>query len=137
MGGFHVTWDTRLVQGIRTAQALFRFNEAETILSLSAKVVPPIEILPYSAVFISGFRDESVSRTLEIVNNDSAPLNVIGIARENESERSYSATFRIIEPGRRHQVNIELKSAAPLGGSRDVLILCTRIILVFLRSAFL
>ena len=124
-GRITVTWDTRLVQGDATAEASLRFNQAETILSLSAKVVPPIEILPYSAVFISGFRDEGVTRTLEIVNNDPAPLNVVGIARENESDRSYSATFRTIEAGRRHEVNIELKSGAPLGASRDVLIVHT------------
>ncbi len=56
IGRITVTWDTRLVQGDVTAEAFLRFNQAETILSLSAKVVPPIEILPYSAVFISGFR---------------------------------------------------------------------------------
>jgi len=126
-GSITITWDTRSVQGDTTAQALLLFNEAESaIVSLSAKVIPPIDILPYPVVFISGFQGEVVTRTLEIVDNDSAPLNVTGISRENgDSIRSYSATFKTLEPGRRHQLNIELKSEAPLGRSQDVLLVQT------------
>jgi hypothetical protein len=126
-GQISVTWDTRLVQGDMTAQALLLFNEVETVLvSVSANVVPPIEILPYSAVFISGFRDEDATRSLEIINNDPAPLNVISISRENpESVQTYLATVKPIAPGIRHQLIVELKSTAPGGRSRDVLLLHT------------
>jgi hypothetical protein len=127
VGWITVTWDTRLVQGDTTAEALLRFNDAESaIVSLTAKVIPPIDILPQPAVFISGFRDEGLTRILEIVNNDPAPLNIVAISRESESSaRSYSAAFATIEPGRRHQLTVELKSAAPAGLSRDVLLVRT------------
>jgi hypothetical protein len=126
-GQISVTWDTRLVQGDMTAQALLLFNDAETVMvSVSANVVPPIEILPYSAVFISGFRDEDATRSLEIINNDPGQMNVISISRENpESVQTYSATVKPIAPGVRHQLIVELKSTAPGGRSRDVLLLHT------------
>jgi len=126
-GWITITWDTRAVQGDTTAQALLLFNEAESaIVSLSAKVIPPIDILPYPVVFISGFQGEVVTRTLEIVDNDPAPLNITGISRENgDSMRSYSATFTTLERGHRHQLNIELKSEAPVGRSQDVLFVQT------------
>jgi hypothetical protein len=126
-GEVFVTWDTRLVQGDMTAQALLLFNDAETgLISITAHVIPPIEVLPYSAVFISGFRDEDVTRTLEIVNNDPAPLNVVRISRENrDSGQTYSATLKPIEPGRRHELVVALTATAPAGRSRDVLLLHT------------
>jgi len=84
--------------------------------------VPPIEILPYPAVFISGFRDEQTSRTLEIVNHDTVPLNIVGLSRENaELWESYSAEFTTLEAGRRYRLNIELKSAERAGRSTDVM----------------
>jgi len=126
-GQIVVSWDTHLVQGDMTAQALLSFNEKETVLlSLSARVIPPIEILPYSAVIISGFRDEKAATALEIINNDSAPLNIISISRENpESEATYSATFRTITPERKHELSVQLKDAARGGRSRDVVLLHT------------
>jgi hypothetical protein len=126
-GEIFVTWDTRLVQGDMTAQALLLFNDADTVLvGITAHVIPPIEILPYSAVFISGFRDEDVTRTLEIVNNDAAPLNVVGITRENpDSGQTYSATLTPIEPGRRYELVVALTGTATAGRSRDVLLLHT------------
>jgi hypothetical protein len=80
VGWITVTWDTRLGQGDTKAEVLLRLDEAESVVvSLTVKVIPPIDILPQPAVFISGFRDEGVTRILEIVNNDPAPLNIVGI----------------------------------------------------------
>ena len=126
-GQIVVSWDTHLVQGDLTAQALISFNDKETVLlSVSAKVIPPIEILPNSAVFISGFRDEKAASTLEIINNDSAPLNIISVSREDAgSDATYSATIRTITPERKHQLAVELKDTARGGRSRDVLLLHT------------
>jgi len=122
-GWITVSWDTQTVQGETTAEVLLRFNEADYVpLSLTARVVPPIEILPYPAVFISGFRDEKTSRTLEIVNHDTAPLNIVGLSRENvELSESYSAGFTTLEPGRRYRLNVELKPAERAGRSADVM----------------
>jgi hypothetical protein len=126
-GWITVSWDTQVVQGETTAEVLLGFNEAEPVrLTLSAKVVPHIDVLPYPAVFISGFRDESVTRTLEIVNNDAAPMDILGLSQENETQRrSYSAEFRTLDPGRRYQLNIKLLSTAPTGRSQDVITVLT------------
>jgi hypothetical protein len=121
-GWITVSWDTQTVQGESTAEILLRFNEAELVsLTLTAKIVPTINILPYPAVFISGFRDERVTRTLEIVNNDAAPLNIIRLTRDNEDlPRSYSVEVRTLEPGRRYQLDIELEPSGQ-GRSQDVI----------------
>jgi len=126
-GQIVISWDTHLVQGDMTAQALLSFNDKETVLlSLSANVIPPIEILPYSAAFISGFRDENATTTLEVINNDSPPLNISSIERENpQSVKTYNATLKTITPGRKYELSIELKATAHGGRSRDVLLLHT------------
>lgn len=126
-GWITITWDTRLVQGDTTADALLRFDNAEpVVVSVTAKVIPPIDILPYPAIFISAFRDDVAKASLEIVNNDPAPLNVLGISREAESSaESYSAALTTLEPGRRHQLTVELKPGAPAGRSRDVVLVLT------------
>jgi len=126
-GQIVVTWDTRFVQGDATAQALLRIDDADTVLlSVSARVIPSIEILPYSAVFISGFRDENAIRTLEIVNHDPDPVNIVSISRENaDSVQTYSVTLKTIASGRQYELNVELKSNASSGRSRDVLLLHT------------
>src|SRR5215467_9599600 len=60
-GALTVIWDTRSARGDTTAKVVFRLDESEpAAVTLSAKVVPPIDILPFPAVFISGFRDEEV-----------------------------------------------------------------------------
>jgi hypothetical protein len=121
-----ITWDTKLVQGDTTVEALVRLNDSENVfLTLSAKVIPLIEILPYPAVFMSGFRDESVTRVIEIVNNDSAPLNIVELSREHaDSAESYAVTFRTTEPGRRHELNVELKTTA-VGRFSDAILVRT------------
>jgi hypothetical protein len=117
-GWITVSWDTQTVQGESSAEILVRFNGTVLVpLTLSATIVPPIDILPYPAVFISGFRDEHVTRTLEIVNNDTAPLHIIGLSRGGEG---YSAAVRTLEEGRRHQLDIELKGTTP-GRLQDVI----------------
>ena len=126
-GRILVTWDTRLVQGDSTAEALLRLNEAENVyLNLSARVIPPVEVLPYPAIFISGFRDEGATRSVEIVNHNADPLNIVGVSGERADwEQSYSTTSRTIEPGRRQELKVELKRSAPGGRSSDALIVRT------------
>lgn len=122
-GWITVSWDTQTVQGETTAEVLLLFNEADRVsLTLSGKIVPQIDILPYPAVFISGFRDESVKRTLEIVNNDAAPMNILGLAYENGGQsRGYSAAFLALEPGRKFQLHVEMRSTAPAGQSQGMI----------------
>jgi hypothetical protein len=119
-----VNWDTRSVRGDIAATVLLRLNEVEsTSLTLKARVVPPIDILPLPAVFISGFRHEKAVRTLEMVNNEEAPLNITHIAASEPSEAAsiFSANFRATEPGRRYEIDVELKANAPAGKSQQAL----------------
>ena len=126
-GWITVTWDTRPVQGEMTAEVLLRLNETESAaLRLSAKVVPPIDILPYPAVFISGFKDERSVRILEVVNNDKSPLSILDVSRgDGSSSERYSVTHSVVDFGRRYQVRIELKPGLRAGKFEDVLIIRT------------
>ena len=124
-GRIHVTWDTRLVQGDTTAQALLRFNEAETVSQPFGKGNPPDR-----NPSLSGSVHQRISRRecdQNSGNRKSRPhtLNIMGISVKTESAQSYSATFTTVEPGRRHQLLVELKSAAPGGRSRDTLLVHT------------
>jgi hypothetical protein len=116
-----VTWDTRSVKGNSEAIALVRLDEREEVsLNLSAKVIPPIDILPYPAVFISAFRGEPVTRTLEIVNNESSALNITGL-KEAEGVSRISADLKTVEAGRRYQIDVRIKPDAHTGQSEHTL----------------
>src|SRR5262249_15660672 len=120
-----VIWDTQAVRGDTTAKALLRLNETEAAsLTLSAKIVPPIGILPYAAVFISGFRNEQVTRTLEITNNESTPVNITGL-RGAEGASTFSANLKTLDPGRRYQLDVQLKPDGPGGRSQHALQILT------------
>src|SRR5262249_18454808 len=80
--------------------------------------------LPYPAVFLSGFRGEKAVRTLEIVNNEEAPLNIAGMAGV-EGSAIFSANLKTVEPGRRYEIEVELKSDAPIGRSQQVMEILT------------
>lgn len=122
-----VNWDTRSVRGDIAATVLLRLNEMEsTSLTLKARVVPPIDILPLPAVFISGFRHEKTVRTLELVNNEDAPLNITHIAASatptaSDAPSMFSASFRATQTGRRYEIEVELKVNAPSGKSQQTL----------------
>jgi hypothetical protein len=122
-GWITVTWDTHPVQGEMAAQVLLLLSDSESaVLSLSAHVIPPIEILPYPAVFISAFRDETVTRTLQIVNNDAVPLNILGVSGESKAAaQSFSTTVSTVEAGRRYQVSVDVKPTMPTGKSQHEL----------------
>jgi len=116
-----VTWDTRSVRGGTVAKVFLQLNDVEsTSLNLYARVVPPIDILPYPAVFISAFRDEKTVRTLEVVNNEDAPLNITRIAGVSDASL-FSANLRTVESGRRYEIDVEMKSDATAGRSQEVL----------------
>jgi len=120
-GSLTVIWDTRSVRGDTAAKVVFRLDESEpAALTLSAKVVPPIDILPFPAVFISGFRDEEVLRTLEIVNNASVPLNINGLTQPDATP-TFSASITTVETMRRYRLDVRLRVDAPSGRSQQVL----------------
>lgn len=114
-----VRWDTWLIYGETVAEVRLLINETESAsLTLSATALPPVEVLPYPAVFLSGFRDEIITKTADIVNNDLTPLKILGFSGAGSR---FDAAIRTVEEGRRYRIEVQLKSDAPIGQSQELI----------------
>ena len=107
-----VEWDTSHLSGEMDGQASVLLGEGpeqqETLL-LKAVVQPPLEILPYPAIFLSAFRGEDSEFRLKIVNHEDGPITVSLAASAGEH---FNASLTAIQPGRVYELVARIPSAA-------------------------
>ncbi len=78
-GSVTVEWDTTHLSGEIAGQGIVHFaddSRSAIPLLLKGVVKPPLEILPFPAIFLSAFQGENNERRLRIVNNEAEPLTV-------------------------------------------------------------
>jgi hypothetical protein len=78
-GSITIEWDTSHLAGEIEGQGVVHFadeSRAAMPILLKGVVKPPLEILPFPAVFLSAFQGENNERRLTIVNNEPGPLTV-------------------------------------------------------------
>src|SRR5258708_2146397 len=71
-----IEWDTSHVAGEIEGQAIIHFgdtSQAPVTLRLTGVVQPPLQILPFPAIFLSAFQGEDSERRLRIVNHHGQP----------------------------------------------------------------
>jgi hypothetical protein len=103
-GTITVEWDTSHLSGEMDGQANVRLSgspEQEKTLSLKAIVQPPLEILPYPAIFLSAFRGEDNEFRLKIVNHEDEPITISLPASASEH---FNASLTAIQPGRVYEL---------------------------------
>ncbi|MDC1198783.1 DUF1573 domain-containing protein [bacterium] len=114
-----LTWDTSRYVGEAVGQARLSTNDRarpEIILTLSGVLIPPIEVSPFPAFYLSQFAGESIERSVTIRNHQDHPVAITGI--EGESPR-FASRIEIVEPGREYRLHVEVSPETPIGRWRD------------------
>jgi hypothetical protein len=124
-GSITVELDTARRKGSVEAEAIVRLNEpaqSDVTLTLKGIVKPPIDIIPYAAVFFSVFKGESAERTVAIVNNDDRPLS---ITRLEADGASFAASVETIDAGKIYQLRVKVPPDVPPGRYMEAVYLHT------------
>jgi hypothetical protein len=113
-----IEWDTSHVAGEIEGLAIVHFGDtsrAPVSLRLKGVVQPPLEILPFPAIFLSAFEGEDSERRLRIVNHQEQPA-VISLSQP--SIKHFTATLTELEPGKIYELVAKV-STAVLPGRYD------------------
>ncbi len=97
-------------------------TRSPTALTLTGYVFPPIEVLPLPAFFVSAVRGEAKHATLEVLNHESAPLEILKI--EHPTER-FTTALETVDPGRRYRLTLTMRTDGPAGRRTDMISLHT------------
>lgn len=99
-----IEWDTSHLAGEIEGQAIVHFgdtSQAPVTLRLKGIVQPPVEILPFPAIFLSAFQGEDNERRLRIVNHQAQPT-VFSLSQP--SIKHFTATLTELERGKTYEV---------------------------------
>ncbi|PYQ45942.1 MAG: hypothetical protein DMF77_02660 [Acidobacteria bacterium] len=124
-GQIRVEWHTGQVAGEVEAEGVVRFAERTQpplTFRLKGVVRPSIELLPYPAVFVSVFADESAERHVRIVNHEPRPL---AITRAEGGGRHFAFALDTLEAGRVYDLRIQVPVGVPPGRYEEALYLDT------------
>jgi len=124
-GAITVEWDTSHLSGEIDGQAsvlLGQGPEQQQNLLLKAVVQPPLEILPYPAIFLSAFRGEDNECRLRIINHEDEPISISLPASAGEH---FTASLATIQPGKVYELVARIPSAALPGRYDEELHLST------------
>ena len=111
-GAITVEWDTSHLSGEMDGQANVLLGEAageQRTLLLKAAVQPPLEILPYPAIFLSAFRGEENECRLRIINHEDKPVS---ISLPASAGQHFNASLTTIQPGKIYELVARIPPAA-------------------------
>lgn len=124
-GTITLEWDTSHLTGVMDGEAIVGFGdspERSTTLLLKATVRPPLEILPFPAVFLSAFQGEDNECRLRLVNNEDEPASVSLSAIAGQH---FTASLTTIQPGRVYELVAKIPSTITPGRYDEELSLST------------
>jgi len=120
-----VEWNTAGVKGAVEGTAVVEVNDPETprlTFTMSAVVKPPIEFVPYPAVFASVYQGESARRTVRILNNRGAPLRITRLERQGEH---FEAAIDAVQEGAAYELVVSVPSTVATGRYSEAVFLYT------------
>jgi hypothetical protein len=118
-------WDTTHVMGEIEGAATVQFADASrrpVSLLLKGVVKPPLEILPFPAIFLSAFQGEDTRRRLQIINREEQPTTV---SLPQQSSKHFVASIRTVEAGKRYALMARVAPGVPPGRYEEELSLST------------
>ena len=124
-GRITVEWNTAEAAGALEATVLVRTSNPEQPdipLHLKAVVKPPIEFLPYPAVFFTAYQDEAPEKRVRIINNGDVPLRV---ERIEFPENHYDVALDTVELGRIYELRVKIRPGVALGRYTEQILLTT------------
>ena len=124
-GKITLQWDTSHVTGEMEEEAIVHFDGAsQPMATLLVKVVvkPPLELLPFPAIFLSAFQGEKNEGRLRIVNNEEKP---VAISLAQPAGNHFTASLSTVEPGKVYEVTVLIAATASPGRYDEQLALAT------------
>jgi len=89
---------------------------------LEGEIVSPIEFIPYNVILMSTQRGHPKPATVEIVNHEPAPLEILHA--ECNTAR-FDCVLSAVEPGRHYRLTVTLKGEGPGVQQTDTIVLPT------------
>jgi hypothetical protein len=124
-GKITVTFETARFAGEFRTGVILSTNDPENpriVFVMKGRVSDPIDVLPYSAVFLTSFQGETAERSLSIVNNDVEPL----LIKEVQSEgKSFHAELQSIRENMEYRLSVRSNPDAAPGKYKEILWLST------------
>ena len=124
-GLIHFKLDTANLAGPFKGEIRVFLNDPETPeadLDFAGVVIPPVEVSPLPAFFVSGLRGQRASASEEIVNHEAEPLHILKI--EHPRER-FTTALETVQPGQRYKLTLILNPDAPPGRNSDLITVTT------------
>jgi len=124
-GRITLEWDTSHVTGEMEGEAVVHFgdsSERPATLVLKAVVRPPLEILPFPAVFLSAFRGQDNECRLKIVNNEAEPT---AISLSPPTSKHFIASLTTVQPGKAYELVVKIPPTTAPGRYDEELSLST------------
>jgi Protein of unknown function (DUF1573) len=122
-GTITLEWDTSHLSGEMDESAtVFLADGSQENLCVKAIVQPPVEILPYPAIFLSAFRGEDHESRLRIVNHEEQHL---ALSLRDLENKHFAVSLSTIEPGRVYELAARISSATLPGRYDDELRIAT------------
>jgi hypothetical protein len=124
-GLIHFKLDTAALRGPFKGQITVFLNDPdlpEADLSFEGVVIPPVEVSPLPAFFVSGLRGKGASASLEIINHEPQPLRIVKIEYPTES---FTTALETLQPGQRYKLTLTLKPDGPSGRKMEPITVAT------------
>jgi hypothetical protein len=121
--GIAARLDTAQLQGAFPGELIVELEGARQIaLSFEGEVVGSVEVAPMSALFIAGQRGQRAQGTVELINHEAEPLQILAIEHPPEA---FATMLETLVPGGRYRLTVELRPDGPGGRRSDVILVRT------------
>jgi hypothetical protein len=124
-GLIHFKLDTAALRGPFKGQITVFLNDAdlpEADLSFEGVVIPPVEVSPLPAFFVASPRGKETSASLEIINHEPQPLNIVKIEHPTDG---FTTVLETLQPGQRYKLTLILKPQGPSGRKTEPITVAT------------
>jgi len=121
----HVKLDTTALKGRFEGEVRVVFgdgNLSEALLGFEGDISPVIELLPLPAFFVGAHRGEPREETIEIVNRQPEPIEILQV---KHSTQRFTTRLDTIEPGKRFRLTLSVKPDGPSGRHSEPILVTT------------
>jgi hypothetical protein len=123
----NVEWNTTGFSGETEATAVVYTDDPkrpQTELHLTATIRPPIEFVPFAAVFFTAYQDEAPEKHIRIVNHEADPLE---LGRIEFPQNHYMVQLKTVRPGQEFELLVKVRPGVPFGRYTEPIYIATTI----------
>jgi Protein of unknown function (DUF1573) len=97
-------------------------SQSQIVLSFAGEVVGAIEVDPMPALFVVGQRGSGAEQSVELINHEAEPLQILDIRHPHEA---FSTMLETLLPGQRYRLTVKLRPDGPGGRRSDPILVHT------------